>query len=67
MPTKKDSLGKSLKELEKIAAWFEEQEEIDVEKGISKVRDGAKLIKATKKRLGEVENEFEDLKKQLDL
>jgi predicted transcriptional regulator len=40
--------------------------EIDVEEGIKKVREGAVLIKSSRERLKEIENEFEELKKELD-
>lgn len=60
------NLKTSLKELKSIVDWFEAQEEIDVEKGLKNVKKGVKLIKECKKRLGEVENEFEELKKQMD-
>ncbi len=63
---KKESLGESLKKLESITAWFEEQDEIDVEKALEKVKEGVTLIKASKERLREVENEFEIVKKELD-
>ncbi len=63
---KKESLGESLKKLEAITAWFEGQEEIDVEKALEKVKEGVSLIKASKERLREVENEFEIVKKELD-
>lgn len=63
---KKESLGESLKKLEAITAWFENQEEIDVEKALEKVKEGVGLIKASKERLREVENEFEIVKKELD-
>ncbi len=63
---KKESLGESLKQLETITAWFEDQEEIDVEKALEKVKEGVALIKASKERLREVENEFEIVKKELD-
>lgn len=66
MTTKKESLGESLKKLESITAWFEEQEEIDVEKALEKVKEGVLLIKTSKERLREVENEFEIVKKELD-
>lgn len=66
MTTKKESLGESLKKLESITAWFEEQEEIDVEKALEKVKEGVALIKTSKERLREVENEFEIVKKELD-
>lgn len=66
MAEKKDSLSTSLKKLEKITEWFEEQSEIDIEKGIAKVKEGALLIKETKKNLATIENEFEEVKKSLE-
>ncbi len=66
MTTKKESLGEALKKLEAITAWFEDQEAIDVEKALEKVKEGVALIKASKARLREVENEFEIVKKELD-
>ncbi len=62
----KTNLRESLKKLEKIAEWFESQEEIDVEQGLEKVKEGARLIKISKERLKKVENEFEEVKKELD-
>ena len=61
----KKDLTASLKELEEIVQWFDDQEEVDVEKGLAKVKVGAALIKSTKKQLKEVENEFEEVKKGL--
>jgi exodeoxyribonuclease VII small subunit len=63
---KKESLGEALKKLESITTWFEEQDEIDVEKALEKVKEGVALIKSSKERLREVENEFEIVKKELD-
>lgn len=63
--TEKKDLTASLKELEEIVQWFDEQEEVDVEKGLAKVKYGAALIKSTKKQLKEVENEFEEVQKDL--
>ena len=57
------NLGKNLKRLSEITAWFDNQEEIDVEEGLKKVKEAVSLIKASKARLKEVENEFEDIKK----
>jgi hypothetical protein len=54
-----------MKKLRAIAVWFEEQDEIDVEKGLEKVKEGAELIKAGRERLKELENEFEEVKKKL--
>ena len=62
----KESLGESLKRLETIVAWFDEQESVDVEKGLAKVKEGAALIKASRERLKDVENEFEVVKKELE-
>ncbi len=66
MTAKKESLGETLKRLEAITAWFENQEEIDVEKALEKVKEGVALVKSSRERLREVENEFEVVKKELD-
>ncbi|MFA5166133.1 MAG: exodeoxyribonuclease VII small subunit [Candidatus Paceibacterota bacterium] len=60
------NLNDSLKKLEEIVKWFESQKEVDVEAGLSKVKEGAKLIKESRERLGEIENEFEEIKKQVE-
>jgi len=62
----KVNLTESLKKLESISQWFENQEEIDVEEGLKKVKEGAKLIKLSKERLQKIENEFEEVKKEID-
>ena len=63
---KKESLGESLKRLESILAWFDEQEAVDVEKGLEKVKEGAALLKTSRERLKAVENEFNVVKKELE-
>lgn len=63
---KQASLGESLKKLEAITDWFEQQEEVDVEKALEKVKEGVVLLKASKARLKEVENEFAVVKKELE-
>lgn len=63
---KETSLGEALKKLETIVNWFDNQEEVDVEQGLEKVKEGVALIKASKARLKEVENEFEVVKKELE-
>ncbi len=68
MPAKKSekqTLGSSLKSLEEIVKWFDAQEEVDVEAGLEKVKSGVALIKASKQRLRELENEFEEVKGEL--
>ena len=47
-------------ELEQIAKEFE-QEEIDLEKSIPKLKRAAELSKFLKKRLGEIENQIEEI------
>ncbi len=61
-----NTIKDSLKKLETIAGWFDEQESIDVEQGLSKVKEGTALIKSLKEKLKDVENEFEEIKKELN-
>ena len=60
------NLTETIKKLRTITGWFESQDEIDVEKGLEKVKEGAELIKASRERLKELENEFEEVKKKLN-
>jgi len=60
------NLNSNLKKLSEIAEWFDNQEEIDVEEGLNKVKEAVGLIKASKERLKAVENEFEEIKKVMD-
>jgi len=66
MIEKKVNLKESLSKLNGIVEWFDEQEEVDVEVGLEKVKEGAELIKACKKRLSEVENEFKEIQREID-
>lgn len=63
---KKENIASSLKKLEEITLWFEEQKEVDVEKGLEKVKEGAVLIKSLKERLKELDNEFQEIKAELE-
>lgn len=63
---KQETINEQLGQLETIVKWFEAQKEVDVEKGLEKMKEGAGLIKQLKSRLKEVENEFEEIKKGLD-
>ena len=65
MIDKKFNLKDSLNKLNSIVSWFEEQEEVDVEVGLEKVKEGAKLVKDCKMRLSEIENEFETIQKEV--
>jgi exonuclease VII small subunit len=60
-----ENLTQSLKQLKEIADWFDSQSEVDVEEGLKKVRQAATLIKSSKKRLAEIENEFQVIEKEI--
>jgi len=60
------NLNKNLKQLAEITEWFDNQEEIDVEEGLKKVKEAVVLIRASKQRLKEIENEFETIKRDID-
>ncbi len=62
----KNNLSESLKKLEELVAWFDEQKELDLEKGLEKVKSGAVLIKYCRERLKVIENDFEEIQKSLD-
>lgn len=69
MPKEKtgENLNSNLKQLAQITEWFDSQEEIDVEEGLKKVKEAVDLIKASKERLKSIENEFEEIKKGINL
>ncbi|MCU0678935.1 MAG: exodeoxyribonuclease VII small subunit [Planctomycetes bacterium] len=66
MVKSEEKIGDKLKKLNSIVAWFESQEQADVEEGLKKVKEGAALIKELKEKLKQVENEFIEIKKDLD-
>jgi exodeoxyribonuclease VII small subunit len=59
--TKKVDFAKQYAELEKIVAWFE-QENIDLEEGIKKFEEGIVIVKELKQYLGTVELKVKELK-----
>jgi len=61
------NLSDNLKKLSEITEWFEGQKDIDIEEGLKKVKEAVALIKASKERLKAVENEFEEIKKEVDI
>jgi len=66
MPNKPINLKESLAKLNEIVGWFENQRELDVEVGLEKVKEGANLVKACKERLKEIENEFVEIKRDIE-
>lgn len=61
------NLNNNLKRLEEISDWFDNREEVDVEDGLEKVKEAVVLIKESKERLKQIENEFEEIKKEVDV
>ncbi|HUO75846.1 MAG TPA: exodeoxyribonuclease VII small subunit [Candidatus Paceibacterota bacterium] len=61
-----ESISPSLEKLEKIVRWLDEQDHVDVEEGLRKVKEGAELVKSLRARLKAVANEFEEVKKGLE-
>ncbi|MEK7195798.1 MAG: exodeoxyribonuclease VII small subunit [Patescibacteria group bacterium] len=59
-------VSESLSKLESIAEWFEKQEEIDLEEGLEKVKQGAEIIKDLKTKLKGIKNKFEEIKEGLE-
>jgi len=55
--------AKAIEELEEINRWFQ-NEEINLDEGLSKFRRGLELIKKSRERLKQVENEFKEIKKE---
>ena len=66
MPKSNTNLTETIKKLRSITEWFETQDEIDVEKGLERIKEGAELIKASRSRLKELENEFEEVRQKLE-
>jgi exodeoxyribonuclease VII small subunit len=54
-----------MKELASIVSWFENQEDLDLEKALEQVKLGAELIKESKDKLKDIENQFKEIKKGL--
>jgi exonuclease VII small subunit len=65
MTKKTTNLNETLKKLAQIVSWFESQQELDVEKGLEYVKEGAQLIKSSRERLAEIENEFKEIKREI--
>ncbi|HUC01884.1 MAG TPA: hypothetical protein VMA75_03185 [Candidatus Paceibacterota bacterium] len=60
------NLKQYLEDIKRISDWFEEQEEIDLEEALVKIREAGELIKLSKDRLVEVENEFKEIKIKIE-
>ncbi|MEK7680837.1 MAG: exodeoxyribonuclease VII small subunit [Patescibacteria group bacterium] len=58
----KNKFAENYAELQKIVEWFE-KDGIDLEEGIDKFEQGAKLVKGLKEYLEKMENKIKELKK----
>ena len=62
----KNILKDSLKRLKEIVEWFDKADEVDIEAGLEKVKEGTVLIKESRRILKDLENEFEKVKDDLE-
>ncbi len=65
-PAQLISFTTSLDELKKIVKWFEDNEDVDLEEGIKKVKQGADHLKNAREHLKEIDNEFKEVEKLLE-
>jgi hypothetical protein len=63
---KDNNLKEHLLKIRAISDWFENQEEIDLEEALVKIKEAGELIKLSKERLVEVENEFKEIKAEIE-
>ena len=63
---KAPNLKQYLEDIKKISDWFDDQDEIDLEEALIKIREAGELIKLSKDRLVEVENEFHEIKTKIE-
>jgi exodeoxyribonuclease VII small subunit len=64
MSKKTFSFAQSFQELEEITSWFDSQENADLDQGLKKFERGLELASQLKKKLSEVENKVEEIKKK---
>lgn len=69
MPAKKKELSfaEAFGELEGITGWFDSQESVDLDEGLKKFERGLALASSLKKKLSEVENRIEEIKRSASL
>ncbi len=63
---KEVNLTETMQKLKEINDWFENNDDIDIEESLQKVKEGFALVKASKERLKEIENQFELIKKDME-
>ena len=66
MTTQEQNFGKLMQQLQSIVAWYDQQQDLDIEESLDKAKDAAKLIKLCSQRLVQLENEFIKIKIDLE-
>lgn len=61
-----NNFEQNLKKLQDIVSWFEEHDEIDLEKSLEKIKEGSELLKECRKDLKEIDNVFKEVEKDLE-
>lgn len=61
--SQKFNFAESVKKIEEINEWFQ-KDDIDLDLGLQKLREGNELIKRCKERLTAAENEFVKIKEE---
>lgn len=59
------TFAQAMKKLEEINNWFQ-HEDIDLDKGLEKLREGKAIIDLCRKKLKTVENEFIQIKEEYE-
>ena len=60
------NLSKNLKRLSEISEWFTKQEDVDIDGGLKMAQEASMLIKESREQLKDVENSFEEIKKDME-
>ena len=58
------NFASAMERLNEINEWFQ-QEDIDLDEGLKKLKEGKELIRQCREKLKNVENEFLDIKKDI--
>jgi exonuclease VII small subunit len=64
---KSENFKEQLKEISAILEWFDSQEELDIEAALEKIKKAGELIKMSKDKLVQIENEFREIKKATEV
>ncbi len=63
---KQNEFRTTLEKLEEIKTWFQ-NDSIDLDEGLKKLKEGKQLIDVARSRLQEVENQFIEIKKEYEV